>query len=175
MQYLSQRCWVTESFIFQEGHLLDSIRYSPCTSDYFGQHASSVLLYTHCEDPSIPLRVYQLPTDLSACYCWYDISSVPLSFALDIIHCCSLPAKVVSARKISMQQTPVNHWLCVWYSQRVLGFFGQTVFDFFLENGPFYITKKKNNAKWTVIKCSTIKLERNQGCLCFCADMHTKN
>lgn len=69
-----------------------------------------------CEDPSIALKVYQLPSDLSACYCWYDTSSVPVSFALDVIHCCSLPAKVVSARKISMQHILLNHWLCVWYS-----------------------------------------------------------
>lgn len=96
---LSERCWVTQSFIFQQGHLLDSISYSHCTSDHFGQYASSVLFYTYCEDPTVSPKVNQLPSDLSVCYCWYDISSLPTSFTLDVMHCCALETKVIFCKE----------------------------------------------------------------------------
>lgn len=68
-----------QSFIFQQGHLLDSISYSHCTGDCFGQYTSymsSVLLCTYSEDPSSPTKVNQLPSGLSFCCCWFDISSL---------------------------------------------------------------------------------------------------
>lgn len=60
MRIVGNTIFVTEVlghgvFYFSVGTLV-SIRYSPCASDYFGQHASSVLLYTHVKIQASHLR-----------------------------------------------------------------------------------------------------------------------